>query len=351
MDRKLRACILANDQADDHMLWVNACNDYSNRLDFDVVNLTSANWFKEINRKVYDCFLAKPPGIRASIKQLYDERIHIITQCTDTPIIPKPQEIYIYENKRYFYSWLSAMGLPHPETKVYYFKDEVLAHIDYCTFPIVAKNNIGASGSGIKILRSKEEATGYVNDCFSSKGATRRWGPNFSKGGIIKRGFHYILNPRDIRKKVNVYKDVRSEKQKGFVILQQFVPHEYEWRVVVIGDSYFAHKKMKIGDKASGSLLKNYDNPPLRLFDFAKSIIERFGFTSQAIDIFETSNGKLLINEMQCIFGQSDPYQMLVEGKPGRYRFIENNWIFEPGDFNQNQSYNLRLEYILQSNF
>lgn len=50
---------------------------------------------------------------------------------------------------------------------------------------------------------------------------------------------------------------------------------------------------------------------------------------------------------MQCIFGQSDPYQMLVNGIPGRYVMIEGNWIFEEGDFNTNQSYDLRLETAL----
>jgi len=102
------------------------------------------------------------------------------------------------------------------------------------------------------------------------------------------------------------------------------------------------------GEKASGSLLKNYDNPPLYLFDFAKEIMKKFNFTSQAIDAFESPEKKLLINEMQFIFGQSDAYQMLVDGKPGRYVYIDNGWKFEEGDFNRNESYNLRVENIIK---
>ena len=60
--------------------------------------------------------------------------------------------------------------------------------------------------------------------------------------------------------------------QKEFVILQQFIKHDYEWRVVRIGNSFFAHKKLLHGDKASGSLLKGYENPPITLFDFVKKI-------------------------------------------------------------------------------
>ena len=71
---------------------------------------------------------------------------------------------------------------------------------------------------------------------------------------------------------------------------------------------------------SSGSLLKEYCNPPLELLDYVKSITDQFNFYSQAIDLFEY-NGNYLINEMQCIFGQSDSYQMKVNDEIGRYVF------------------------------
>ena len=115
-----------------------------------------------------------------------------------------------------------------------------------------------------------------------------------------------------------------------------------------IGDSYFAHKKLKAGNKSSGSLLKNYDNPPVDLLDFVRQITDRHGFHSQAIDIFESTRG-YLVNEMQCIFGQSDPYQMLIDGVSGRYLYLKDKWTFEKGDFTRNACYNLRLEFILST--
>jgi len=138
-----------------------------------------------------------------------------------------------------------------------------------------------------------------------------------------------------------------ADVQNSFVLLQEYIPHDFEWRVVRIGDSFFAHKKLKMGEKASGSLLKNYDNPPFSILDFVKEVTDRFNFYSQSVDIFETENG-YLINEMQCIFGQSDPYQMLVDGKPGRYINKSGKWIFEEGDFNTNESYDLRLQSALE---
>ncbi len=347
-NKKVFVGILCNENEDDHIPWIKACDHFPQQIEYRLINFTGCNWWEEITARHFDWFLAKPSGISSSFKQLYDERIHIMAGL-GMQIFPTPQEIYIYENKRYFYSWLRAHKLPHPVTKVCYHKHEADSFVGNAIYPLVAKTNIGASGSGVAMIKNKQEAQEYILASFSDKGAPKRWGPNMSKGNWLKRGFHYVLHPGEIKKKMDVYQAKRMERQKGFVLLQEHVPHDFEWRIVVIGDSYFAHKKLKLGEKASGSLLKNYDNPPVHLFDFAKSIVDRFAFKSQAIDLFEKSNGELIINEMQCIFGQSDPFQMMVDNRPGRYRFLDDRWIFEEGDFNQNQSYNLRLEYLLSA--
>jgi len=264
------------------------------------------------------------------------------------PIYPTPNEIYIYENKRFLYSWLKANNLPCAETKIFYKKAEALDYLTKTDYPIVAKYNIGASGSGVQILKNNSEAVDYVIKTFSSKGAPRRWGPNLQKGNLIKRSLNQLKDLNFLNQKLNKYAAIKQDKQTGFVLFQEFIPHEFEWRIVSIGGSYFAHKKLKLGDKASGSLLKNYDNPPLYLFDFAKSIMDKFNFTSQAIDVFECDKAKLIVNEMQCIFGQSDEYQMLVDAKPGRYVYENNSWQFEEGNFNTNESYDLRVAHIIK---
>lgn len=348
MLKKYKVCILRNSEVvDEHFLWINACKDFSPKVEYDVVDLTKFDWFESISKESYDILLAKPPGLAAALKNIYDERISIIDAVTTIPIYPSPTEIYLYENKRFLYSWLKAKTLPHPRTYVFYNKSEAIDFISDSSFPLVAKTNIGASGSGVELLQNFSSAKRYISNAFSRSGAARRWGPNLAKGKLLKRGFRYLTNPKSIAHKMKVYEAARAEIQKGFVLLQEYIMHDFEWRVVVIGDSYFAHKKLKKGDKASGSTEKLYDNPPLKLFDFARKVMLENNFTSQALDLFETPDGKLLINELQCIFGQSDPYQMLVDGKPGRYRYLNDRWFFEEGDFNKNKSYNLRLEHAL----
>jgi hypothetical protein len=78
-----------------------------------------------------------------------------------------------------------------------------------------------------------------------------------------------------------------------------------------------------------------------------KKTLSKHKLFSQAIDIFESEKG-YLVNEMQCIFGQSDAYQMIVDNKIGRYYYKDNIWVFEEGDFNKNECYNLRLDFLIK---
>ena len=345
--KKIKAIILRNELENDHNLWIKACEEYDDQIECRVVKLTSNNWLEEIQTLPCDVLLAKPGGLTAPFKQLYDERIFILAYILGYKIFPSPMEIFIYENKRFLSFWLKANNILHPATDVFYDRKEAFKYSEECKFPFIAKTNIGASGSGVQIIKTKKEALKYISQTFSDKGSPQRTGPNLEKGGILERGFHYILHPSDIKKKLDIYQTKKVNLQKGFVIFQEHIPHDFEWRAVRIGESFFAHKKLKKGDKTSGSLLKNYDDPPPDLLDFVKEITDRHGFYSQAIDIFESDRG-YLVNEMQCIFGQSDPYQMLVDGIPGRYLMSEGKWVFEEGDFTSNECYNLRIAYMIE---
>ena len=344
--KKIKAVILRNELEEDHYPWVKACENHRNEIVFRVVNLVSGKWLEEIQKDQADILLAKPGGLTAPFKQLYDERIYILDNTLGYNIFPSPLEIYIYENKRLLSYWLKANNIPHPNTSVFYDEEEALNFVADIRFPIVAKTSIGASGSGVQILKTKEAARNYIDDTFTGRGSPQRTGPNMEKSGYLKRGFHYLKHPKDIGKKINIYGTRAANLQKGFVIFQEYIPHDFEWRVVRIGNSFFAHKKLKEGEKASGSLIKSYENPSLEVIDFVKNITDKYGFYSQAIDLFENEAG-YLVNEMQCIFGQSDPYQMMVDSIPGRYIKSDSGWLFEAGDFARNACYNLRIEFLL----
>jgi hypothetical protein len=346
--RKLKLAILRNEVADDHILWEKACDFYKNIIEWKVIDITRSNWLEEILNGSFDGLLAAPPGWTTPFKVLYDERVTILNINCGIPVYPSLEEIYIYEDKKYFSYWLKANKIPHPATWVYYYKEEALEFTQKALYPMVAKTNLGASGSGVCFLHSIKDAEKYILNTFSGRGITRNVGPKWKRKGFAGRVFRKLLQPAQFRLKMSEYTRSNSEHQKDFVILQQYIPHDYEWRCVRIGDSFFAHKKLKIKDKASGSLLKGYEDPPHDLLDFVKKITDMRNFVSQAVDIFVSEKGEYLVNEMQCIFGQSDPHQMIINGQPGRYLFQNDQWIFEPGDFNRIESFQLRLENFIE---
>jgi glutathione synthase/RimK-type ligase-like ATP-grasp enzyme len=341
-----RLLILANEQPNDHNLWIKACENQLSVVSYRVVDLTKDSWLEQIKKEPADYLLAKPGGVTDSFKKLYDERLQILVNELGYKVYPSLNEVLIYENKRYLSFWLSANGIAHPETNVFYFKKEALNFVKSSKFPFVAKLNIGASGNGVSIIKTINQAENYINKVFT-KGLTARTGPRLDREGLLKRALFMISHPGVLGSRLSLYKSVFNNPQRDFCIFQEYIQHSFEWRVVRIGDSFFAHKKVIKNDKASGSLIKEYVNPPVSLLDFVMDITEKHSFRSLAIDIFETGKDTYLVNEMQCIFGQSDPYQMLVDGKPGRYVKITGNWIFEEGAFNTNESYDLRVNEVI----
>jgi len=344
--QKIKVVILQNENPDDSIRWEEACRKRHDVGEVKNIRVLYHNWLEEINIFRPDIILTKPPGTANFIKEAYDERLTILVKELNYFCFPSLEEVLIYENKKYLAYWLKAHAIPSPETHVFYNKTEALEYIGKEHFPIIAKLNIGASGSGITFINSTKQGLTYIENAFSDRGLRRRVGPNFKKKKLIQRGLKYIIKPGSIRPKIRKYQAQAIETQKKLIIFQKYIKHEFEWRVVRIGDSFFAHKKVNKGKMASGALIKEYGKPPFHLLDFVKNISDRFGLFSVAIDIFEYEK-QFLVNEIQCIFGQSDPYQMKIDDKPGRYVFIDGKWVFEAGDFNSNESFDLRLKVAI----
>ena len=343
---KYKFGILKNENKNSHKKWENACKHY--QLDYTIIDLTKCNWLEKIQNQEFDCFLLQPPGVIARFKNLYDERLYILCKILGYKTFPSYEEVVLHENKKLLSYFLNAKKIPHPNTFVFYFKKEALEFLLRTNYPLVGKSSNGAGGTGVKILKNYKDAKKYVQRAFSDKGLTKKSGPNFKTGNIPKRVLKKLANIKEAREKIKSYIDIASDAQKGFVILQEYVPHDFEWRSVRIGDSYFAHKKIKQGDMASGTKGIDYINPPEALLDFTKKICEENNFNFMAIDLFENQNGGYLVNELQTIFGHVQDYILEVDGQPGRYLYINNQWQFEKGDFNSNESYNLRLKFVIQ---
>jgi hypothetical protein len=299
-----------------HTNYMAACREIG--VSYQILDVTGDDWIRRIRQTDCDAYLVWPSAMTPVWKEMLDDRMRLVEQELRRILYPTAKEIWLYENKRRTRDWLVANGVPHPRTWIFYNRDEAEAFLKTANLPLVLKTNCGAGASGVYILRNRREAARMVHKAFSTGIATRR-------------------NTRN--------------RHWGSVFLQEFLPEVREWRMIRIGRSYFGYLKGRVGDFHSGTHLKGWGAPPRPLLDMLRAVTDIGSFSSMNVDIFETPDGRLLVNELHTVFGQSTREQMRVEGRPGRYLFDDrrNAWVFEEGDFARNACSNLRVEYVLYS--
>ncbi len=303
---------------DMHRAYVCACRDLG--VSYRVIDISGPDWLHVVQRSGCDAFLARPSGLTSVWKQMYDERLRVIAQDLGKPVFPCYDSLWFYESKRRMHYWLKAHDVPHPRTWVFYDLAEALAFVDRAVLPIVYKSDFGSAASGVRVFRSRAPLRRHVKRCF-------------------KRGFR-------------AYTRCANDKEWGTVYLQEHLEDIREWRMIRLGDSYFGYEKVQEGDFHSGSHLWRYGRPSDDLLDFARDVTDKGPFTSMAVDCFVTRDERILVNELQALFGVDDPSepQCVVDGKPGRMVWDEasGSWQFEPGEFCDNCCCDLRVKALLR---
>lgn len=300
-------------------------------VDHEVVDIFASDWIKRVRESNCDGFFCPSVCQSQEKKTIQDERYYFVSEVMHRPIYPNFLGLYIHESKRNMAAWLTLNDIPHADTFVFTNRKEALHYFDSCRYPVVVKANVGAGASKVKILKSKAAAHCMVNRCFPKYAASLNI-------GYLYGGKMFGLPIFD-----------RRNPQKDYIFVQEFVPDIVcEWRILKVGDSYFGHQKLLKNGFASGSGLVGWVKPPFELLDMARHICELGNFPCMDVDIFETKEGRYIVNELQASFGSYLPYQMMVDGKHGRYRYTGGEYVFEEGDFNIYGSVKLKIEHFVQ---
>ena len=300
-----------------HSFYIGACRELG--VPYKVIDISGPDWIERIENSGCDAFLVRPSGQVTVWKQMFDERLRFISQDMNQHIFPCYDAVWIYESKRRMHYWMAAHGVAHARTWVFYDQNEALHFAENADLPIVFKTDFGSGAMGVRIIRDRKKLVHIINKSF--------------RRGIIKAGG-----------------DTR-DRQWGSVLLQEYIAHAVEWRIIRIGDSFMGYQKLQKGDFHSGSKAFHYDRPPDDLLDMVRDITDMGHFKSMALDIFETEDHTYLVNELQTTFGlHVDEGLPMVDGKPGRLYYNDStaDWEFEPGNFCRNKLCNLRVEALLQ---
>ena len=299
-----------------HRHYVNACREL--KVSYVVLDLLADDWVSRFKESDCDAYLVWPSSNGTMIKSGFDMRLKFLEDDMGKLIYPTWKDCWLTEYKPRLRDWMLMHNVPHPKSWVFYDEDEALEFCRTAPLPIVQKTPTGASGSGVNIIRSRSKLIKVVKQVMRKGIATRCFEP--------------------------------WDKQRGVLFLQEFLSGVKEWRMVRIGDSFFGYRK-EVGEdgKGSGSHKWSWLDPGEKRLDMLKFVTDIENSRSMDVDLFELSDGTLLVNEYQTVFGCCTPaIQMKVNDVEGRYLHKDGKWIFESGEFSMNHCCNMRVKELIR---
>jgi hypothetical protein len=301
---------IVRNRAQYHTKFVRACMELS--VPFRVIDITTPDWVEAVRGSGCELFFVWPDITTTPLAKLVKDRCDLMEHDMGLTLSPASADRWMYEDKIRLYDWLRVHDVLHPRTWIFFERREAVDFAERCELPIVVKTSFGAASSGVRIIKNRRALRGVIAQAFGR--------------GVTPSG-------HDLR-----------DKQWGSIILQEYLNVDKEWRLVRIGDDFYGHPKGRAGEFHSGSGRVAWDVPEPRHLELLYAVTEKGGFRSMDVDVFETADGRLLVNELQALFGASTSVdQLRVDGVAGRMVREGDVWTFQAGDFARNACANARV--------
>jgi glutathione synthase/RimK-type ligase-like ATP-grasp enzyme len=211
---------------------------------------------------------ATPEVLRAN--QAYYRRTATWAVCW----VQDLHQVLLYENKPLQdYKWGRLM----PET--FFTSSKPTAHQilqQHYSFPLVSKAAEGASSKNVRILHDIDELSDHIDQIWSKRGLRIC----YCDGGAGKASTYGY--------------------QKGYLYLQEFIPHDRTYRVNVIGNGRAVFERYNYKDKPvaqTGNVRPWMGVERPDVLEFADEVAERIGTKWAALDILERPEGGFVLLE------------------------------------------------------
>ena len=230
------------------------------------------------------------------------------------PCFPNSKMLWLYDDKIRETFFLRAHGYPTPATFVSFSEAESRAHLAAAAYPLVAKTHMGASASGVVLLKTEAEALRLIKGVFRKETLFEKamekyhYIPKLKKGDFLLERKHRYLDtcPR-------------------YFYAQAFIKTDEDWRITTLGRdlvSVFVRRNRPDDFRASGSgrwEMVDLADLPAEACDLALEISNRHGFTSMAYDFMKAPEG-WVIGEISMTFVLNKVYtETLFRRGPSGY--------------------------------
>jgi len=209
---------------------------------------------------------ANPSALRTNIDfDDLDMREHLT-------MVQDRAQVEVYDNKSaQFERWGSLM----PLTRRFTNRSEALEFVHQWDGWLVSKADVGASSNNVRILKTPDDQRWHIGQCFGTGVHVTH-----SAGGAGDR-------------------DVES-RQQGYVLLQEYVPNDFTWRVNIVGRARAIFKRFnhpRKGTAQTGNVepVMVLDDETESLLFFADRVFEHIATRWCAIDVLRQGESWKLI--------------------------------------------------------
>lgn len=238
-------------------------------------------------------------------------------------------------NNKVFMEFLrtSILGEHNFYSKHYGSLKDVLLDVDTLIFPLVFKTAEGASGTGVHLIKNKNELI-----------------------KTVKRIKDYLYLKEDLKDFIRSYlhKGYKRESiYRSKFILQPFIPNlKNDWKVYIFGEKLYVFKRpiqKGRGIKASGGGYDNYfygadANIPEGFLDFVQNIFDKLKVPHASLDIAHDGQYYYLIEFQTIYFGTAGiPYSN------GYYKRQDNKWFFKEEKLNIEQVFSKSIVNFIKN--
>lgn len=220
---------------------------------------------------------------------------YMLMQRNGCRMIQDPAQVELYENKS---GQLYRFGEFMPSSWRYGALSNALAALPGLPLPIVSKANEGASSTNIRVIYTRADLEKHIRTIF-----TKGIPVDHCSGGYIS-------------------------KQRDYVLLQEFIPHEFTWRVNRIGNQYCVFKRY------------NYSNKPVAQTGNTKPVVE---LTDEIRSLLHYSQ------RVTDTIGSKWVALDILHHPTNGWRLLETSLAWPVGSFNEAKFWHDRLGTLLAS--
>ena len=273
----------------------------NNHIRYEYYDIYKNDWIEKAKR--FNIIIWHTNSTPAEI-YIAESKIYILEKVLHIHCFPSFHEIWQYEDKNrsaYLYETLLIPSIP---TFVSHSKKESLLYAKNVNYPVILKTFIGASSSGVVMVKNKHSLNKHIHKAFGHRGC--------------KTIFPYF-------------------RLKNTVYIQKFIADAtFDLRIIIVGEKLFGYYRYPPkGDfRASGAGIYEKKELPDEAMRLAVSIKKKLASRLLGIDLLYSQKSLQYYVIETSLFNQIDTAeQLVINGVPGYYDISNDEIVFKEGRY------------------